>query len=240
MVSGFRKKRINSADKVGEILRTVREEKRRTLAQVAAAIHVREENLHRLEEGYYQDLPADVYVRGFLRSYAEYLNLNVSKILRLYNKERGIQDHLAHKQTAGMNQPKKIHSPLLIPRLIKTAVIVAIVLIAVLYLVWQFQNFSRNPALVIEEPADDITVHEEKVTFSGRADQESVLMINGQEVFVNEEGLFEEQIYLQSGLNTITIVARDRRGRESALTRQILYILDETGSDGQTVSFRLN
>lgn len=240
MVSGFRKKRINSADKVGEILRTVREEKRLTLAQVSAEIHVREDNLHRLEEGYYQDLPADVYVRGFLRSYAEYLGLNVSKILRLYSKERGIQEHLESKQTGGVSRPKKIHSPLLIHRLVQTAVIVAIVLAAVFYLVWQFRNFSRNPSLAIEEPANDITVRQEEITFSGTADQESVLMINGQEVFVDEGGRFQEQIYLQNGLNTITVVVRDRQGRESSLTRKILYILDGSAGEGQSVSTTLN
>lgn len=239
MVSGFRKKRINSADKVGEVLRTTREEKRQTLAQVSATIHVREDNLHRLEEGYYQDLPADVYVKGFLRSYAEYLGLNVSKILRMYSKERGIQQHLERKTDDLANQPKVIHSPLLIPRLIKTAVVVAVVLAAVFYLVWQFRNFSRNPSLVIEEPANDITVHREEITFSGTADQESILMINGQEVFVNEDGFFQEQIYLQSGLNSITVVARDRQGRESSLTRQILYILEEPAADSQSVSTTL-
>lgn len=240
MVSGFRKKRINSADKVGEILRTIREEKRQTLAQVSAAIHVREDNLHRLEEGYYQDLPADVYVKGFLRSYAEYLGLNVSKILRMYSKERGIQQHLERKTDDPANQPKVFRSPLLIPRLIKTAVVVAVVLAAVFYLVWQFRNFSRNPSLAIEEPANDITVHQEEITFSGTADQESILMINGQEVFVNGDGFFQEQIYLQSGLNAITVVARDRQGRESSLTRKILYILDGSAGEGQSVSTTLN
>ncbi len=240
MVSGFSKKRINSADKVGEILRTVREEKQRTLSQVASAIHVREENLHRLEEGYYQDLPADVYVKGFLRSYAEYLGLNESKILRLYNKERGIQEHLEEKQADKSQQPKNIHSPLLIPRLVKTAVIVAVLMIAVFYLVWQFRNFSRNPSLSIAEPANDITVSEEKIAFSGTADQESVLMINGQEVFVDEEGTFQEYIYLQNGLNTITVVVRDRQGRESSLTRKILYIPEDSAVDGPSVSMTLN
>ena len=240
MVSGFSQKRINSADKVGQILRNVREEKHRSLSQVAAAIHVREENLHLLEEGYYRDLPADVYVRGFLRSYAEYLGLNESKILRLYDKERGIQEHLEDKKIDPADRPKKIRSPLLIPRLVQTAVIVAVIVAAVSYLVWQFRNFSRNPSLSIEEPANDITVSEDKITFSGTADKEGVLMINGQEVFVDQEGAFQEQIYLQSGINTITVVVRDRQGRESVLTRQILYISDQAKPDSQSVSAILN
>ncbi len=240
MVSGFSKKRINFADKVGEILRTAREKKRQSLSQVAAAIHVREDNLHRLEEGYYQDLPADVYVRGFLRSYAEYLGLNDSRILRLYDKEKRIQEHIEDKKISPADRPQKISSPLLLPRLVQITVIVAIVAGAVLYLVWQFRNFSRNPSLAITEPANDITVSEDRVTFSGTADRDGVLMINGQEVFVNEEGLFQEQIYLQSGINTITVVIRDRQGKESALTRQILYISEEPATDSQSVSVIFN
>jgi len=38
-----------------------------------------------IEEGRYNALPGDVYVKGFIRNYAEYLGLNGSQLVSLYN-----------------------------------------------------------------------------------------------------------------------------------------------------------
>jgi len=184
---------------------------------------VREENLHNLEEGYYDNLPAEVYTKGFLTAYAEYLGLNPDRLVRMYSKEAGIKTHLDESQKQeSPSRVKKIRPPLFTPRLLKIVAIVVIVVIAVSYLTWQFSNFSRNPELTINEPANDITIEQDRVVFQGQAERESELTINGQSVFINEDGTFTEEIALQEGINTIAVVVRDRQGRESSLTRQIL------------------
>jgi transcriptional regulator with XRE-family HTH domain len=225
MVSGFRQKKIDSIERVGEILRAAREKKGDNLAEISRQIQVREINLHNLEEGYYDNLPAEVYTKGFLRTYANYLGLKADKLVRMYEKEAGIKSHLDRSSGKEPALPKKVKLPLLTPRFIKIALIVAVVAVAVSYLGWQFSNFSRTPKLIIEEPANDITISENSIVLRGQAERQGELTINGQGVFVTEDETFSEKIALKEGLNTISVVIRDRRGHETSLTRRILVEL---------------
>ena len=129
---------------------------------------------------------------------------------------------MEQKEEISTAKPEKIKPPFLTPRLIKIIAVIVIVAAASSYLIWQFSNFSRNPALSLAEPVNDITVSSNKITFKGNAEREGDLTINGQGVFVNEDGTFAEEITLQEGLNKITVIVRDRQGRETSLTRQIL------------------
>ncbi|MFC1618295.1 helix-turn-helix domain-containing protein [Patescibacteria group bacterium] len=222
MVSGFRQKKIKSFERVGEILRRERESQEKELSDVAHSIRVRQENLQRLEDGYYNDLPADVYTKGFIKSYAEYLGLSADRLLRLYNKERGIQDHIERDTGGPEANPKPIKPSVMTPRLIKLIAIIAVIAAAVWYLGVQLGNFSKNPHLSIHEPIDSLTLEEDFVTFRGEADKQAELTINGEGVFVNEDGSFEKEISLQEGMNEVAVIISDRRGRSSQLKRQIL------------------
>ena len=66
-------------------MRAERERKDQSLGEIAARIKIREEHLHNLEEGYYDSLPPEVYTKGFLKTYAEYLGLNADKLLPAVN-----------------------------------------------------------------------------------------------------------------------------------------------------------
>jgi cytoskeletal protein RodZ len=66
---------------VGVQLRRAREERELTLSQVARATHIRTHYLQALEEGDFSRMASHVQVRGFLRSYADFLGLNAEEIL---------------------------------------------------------------------------------------------------------------------------------------------------------------
>ncbi len=74
---------------LGELLRQRREEFGWTLEEVAQRTRIRRHYLQALEEGKYDHLPADVHVRGFLRTYAALLNLPFEEVRALYEQERG-------------------------------------------------------------------------------------------------------------------------------------------------------
>lgn len=61
---------------IGRILRRGREERGLTLEDVEEATRIRARYLEGLEQGDYESLPAAVYVRGFLKTYANYLDLD--------------------------------------------------------------------------------------------------------------------------------------------------------------------
>jgi cytoskeleton protein RodZ len=72
---------------IGDILRNARREQGATLADAAAQTRVRETYLAALEEEEFAALGGDVYVKGFLRSYAKYLGLDPEPLLTAYRRE---------------------------------------------------------------------------------------------------------------------------------------------------------
>ncbi len=62
-----------------------------TLDQAASSLRIREALLAALEEGAYDKLPHPGYVRGYISSYARFLELDPQALLQLYRAETGLQ-----------------------------------------------------------------------------------------------------------------------------------------------------
>jgi cytoskeleton protein RodZ len=69
---------------LGQLLREAREQKGVSLEQVEEATRIRQKFLQALEEGNFGVLPAETYVKGFLRTYAMYLELDPEELMALY------------------------------------------------------------------------------------------------------------------------------------------------------------
>lgn len=72
---------------VAEQLRQGREAKSLTVYQVAEVTKIRTDHIRALEEGDYDVFPAPVYVRGFVRTYAALIKLDVPAILVQLSQE---------------------------------------------------------------------------------------------------------------------------------------------------------
>lgn len=76
------------AKRVGAILKESRESRKLSIRDVARETNMTPKYIEALEAEDYSQFPGETYTTGFLRSYAEYLNLDSDHILNLY---RGIQ-----------------------------------------------------------------------------------------------------------------------------------------------------
>jgi transcriptional regulator with XRE-family HTH domain len=72
---------------IGDTLRAARRQQGRTLADAAAETRVRETYLAALEEEDFAAVGGDVYVKGFLRSYARYLGMDPAPLLERFRAE---------------------------------------------------------------------------------------------------------------------------------------------------------
>ena len=70
----------------GTVLRQARERRRISLAEVAQKTKLSQSSLARLESGSLDDLPPEVFVRGFIRSYARSVGLRETEPLGLYEQ----------------------------------------------------------------------------------------------------------------------------------------------------------
>ncbi|HEU4581061.1 MAG TPA: helix-turn-helix domain-containing protein [Polyangiaceae bacterium] len=73
---------------VGQYLRRQREARRMSLEEVARATRVPLASMERLEAGQFDELPGEVFVRGFLRSYARAVDVPCDEVLARYTASR--------------------------------------------------------------------------------------------------------------------------------------------------------
>ncbi len=74
---------------IGRALRSAREHRGKSLEDAGRETRVRTDYLEALEREAFETLGSDVYVRGFLRSYAKYLGLNHEKVVGAYERVYG-------------------------------------------------------------------------------------------------------------------------------------------------------
>ena len=74
---------------VGEQLHAAREALKLTIQQIADATKIRTDHIRALEEGHYEVFSAPVYIRGFVRIYANQLKLNTAQIMSTLDAELG-------------------------------------------------------------------------------------------------------------------------------------------------------
>src|SRR3979411_508909 len=84
---------------VSEQLRQARETQKLTVHQVAEVTKIRTDHLRALEEGNFDVFSAPVYIRGFVRSYANLLKLDVPQIMSALDAELGKTQKFAETPT---------------------------------------------------------------------------------------------------------------------------------------------
>lgn len=218
---GFTRKKVESMT-LGEKLKKIRSEYRISLNEVSKHTKIQMKYLEYLENGEYENLPAEVYVRGFVRSYANFLGTDEIVLVKMYEKERNIQKNLRKEQfqergESSFNFPRFIITPRLF-------IVSALILLAVggfVYLYQEFQSFASVPRLVVIDPSDNQIVNSNAVYVRGTTEKDASLMINGQPVLVREGGDFYEQVHLQPGLNSLTVSATNKFKKEKVVTLSV-------------------
>jgi transcriptional regulator with XRE-family HTH domain len=71
---------------IGKLLRAARVQMRMSIDQASHLLHIRVRYLEALEEGRLAELPGLTYTRGYLQSYAAFLDLDKDEILRRFEE----------------------------------------------------------------------------------------------------------------------------------------------------------
>lgn len=108
---------------VGEHLKKLREAKRMSLAEVSRATRVPIASVERIEADRFDELPGEVFVRGFLRAYAKALDVAADDVLARYTASRRV----------AWVTPLPITSPVRPARSRRFGVAIAFVLLLILF-----------------------------------------------------------------------------------------------------------
>lgn len=207
---------------LGDKLKKAREAKGFDVRYVEEAIKIRAKYLLALENGDYKKLPPDVYIKGFLKNYAVFLGIETERVMRLYAKEKGLEENV--QKAAGKKTSKDdFKSPRVIvtPKTLVIGLIATVVLSIVLYIGWQVRILTSPPKLTVFSPTDNSSIEADTIYVEGKADPGADILINDVLIGGGPDGDFKEKISLQNGTNTIVVVARNRMNKETKEVRNI-------------------
>ena len=201
---------------VGEILKTARLAKRISLKKASSATKIQLRFLKALEKSNFLSLPSEASARGFLKNYAEFLGLDFKPILAIFRRDFLIPKVVVEKM-------KKRRISFWQPKMTLIVFFIFGFLMIGSYLGYQYFSLFRNPELELFFPEDKAQIKEEKIEVLGRASEDASVTINGQSVFLTQEGEFRYKLELFSGENKISVEARSKLGRQTKLERIVFH-----------------
>lgn len=81
------------------------------------------------------------------------------------------------------------------------------------------------PTLSVTAPTDGLITNKSTVTVTGKTDDATskpvTVTVNGTAVTVGTDGAFSKDVTLANGSNTITIIAKDKAGKTTTVTRKV-------------------
>jgi cytoskeleton protein RodZ len=117
---------------IGTSLREARLRQTLDFAEIEQATKIRAKYLRALEDEQFDVLPAQTYVKGFLRSYAEYLGLDGQLYVDEYNSRFvvGEEESPAHPRRSTQSRSVQVHSRVVLLTLLGIAAVTALVIVA--------------------------------------------------------------------------------------------------------------
>lgn len=91
---------MDSSDSIGKILAETRKNQGKSIPEMESLTKIRSKYLQALENDQFQLLPGEAYVKGFLRTYASCLDLDVQALLEKYKL-----NSLEKTETKGAKRP---------------------------------------------------------------------------------------------------------------------------------------
>jgi len=119
---------------IGEILRAAREKKKLSIEQVHRETRISVQTIRALEQDDFGALPSETYLKGFLRTYAEFLGLDGGKLWAMMGQRSSASGSGSGPswEIEESFRAEKLGPPRIIKRLILPILIVLVVILIVM------------------------------------------------------------------------------------------------------------
>ncbi len=81
------------------------------------------------------------------------------------------------------------------------------------YSLYQAKNLIRGPQITIDTPLNGSTSDNPAVVIKGRAKNIAYISLNDRQIYVDKDGIFNEELLMAPGYNMWQIQAKDKFGR---------------------------
>jgi len=216
---------IPSEEGVGPRLRKAREALDLSRAEIAAGLYLKESVIAALEDDDREALPGPVFVQGYIRKYARFLDIPEGPLLEEYNQQT--TPHKRHKKNegplAGSPIRPEISSKHAIVRLITWAIVLG--LLALLAIWWQ----GDMPRLMGQSEEEQPAVSQEEApahAFAPEIEKSDAFSLTEKTDAIDQEMLSQESTTLEEA--TLSESETETKPEAAALNdQQIESIQDE-------------
>lgn len=204
--------------KFADIILSARKRKKISLEKAAKDLRVNKDHLLALEEEAWHKLPEPAIIKGYIKSYAQYLKLDPNYVLALYRRDFDEKKY-----------PQPTHKPperrlFITPNKITNSAFVLAVVAFIVYILVQYSSIFSSPKLEITNPRNNETISTPVIQIEGKTEHGATVAINGQFIAVDTSGNFSHQYMLQEGKNTIEIITSFRLSPKNKVIREIRLI----------------
>ncbi len=145
------------SEKLSEYLKRERELRGISLDEISEGTKISKRLLIYMESGKWDELPGEVFIKGFLKSYAEFIGLTPEEILLRYQEEKSKEE-----SEKGIGQEN--HSKTLIKN---TGIFLIILIVAIILGYFAFETLNKD---AISPPqAENTTIHMRPPSKDGEA-----------------------------------------------------------------------
>lgn len=223
--AGFRTRRVKTEGlSLGDRLKRARIRKKLSVSDVEEATRIRAKFLLALESDSWEQIPSEVYGRGYLEAYAEFLKLDVPALMQEYDKLRNVYARHCQEQRVELLPKQSAVLPrfTLTPKFLLTVCLALGLLGFASVIGYQLRRYSAAPYLELVTPAQakgdsgpGLLVDVSVMTVTGRTVPGAVVQVNGLPAFVAEDGSFSRELTLQKGVNAVVVEAISTNGRKT-------------------------
>jgi len=194
---------------VGEILQKERIDKGIALLDIEKQIKVREKYLRAIEENNWDFFSSKIYITGILKNYSRLLGLDEKKVLAFFRRDYEKKDEVKFK--------RKVSQQYLTPetrQVLKRGFII-LFLFFILYFGYQLKLYFAPPRLTILSPKTTSFFREDRIKIIGKTEKDAMVVIAGERVYQNKDGIFEYNFPLHDGKNKLSIELTGANGKKA-------------------------
>lgn len=208
---------------VGLILKKAREQSHKTIEDIATATRIKPQYLLKIENNEFEGFVSSTAIRGFIRSYANVLNLEAEKLVAIYRRQIGETEKIISRNTNKISTEGLSITP---QSIIITGVFGFLALVVVL-LIYQFYQVQQPPILDIVNPnVSPLTVETEAYDIKGSTENSVIVTLNGNQITLTQDETFSVPVTLKAGENIFTLQAWKIGLEDRKNTKQIVIIYD--------------
>ena len=223
---------------IGTSLREARLRQGVDLPRVEADTKIRAKYLRALEDEKFEVLPAETYVKGFLRTYAEYLGLDGQLYVDEFNSRfAAVEEPPLAAASSGRPRPRPVESNFVVVTLAGIVAVTVLVVVA-----WRFSSGESSPNSVLpnagatapasgETTEDPVTTVETTPADSGTAQSSARLVLTA------ARGDCWVQLRAGSASGRLLFEGTVEQGQAKRFTRKKLWL--EVGA-ASNLNVRLN